>query len=691
MRIGPCTEEVAHRRLRIGPLHAGPCAKNLPFFLVLVYTGAFNKNMSTSDSSPFILAITACPTGIAHTYMAAENLEAAAEKLGYRIKIETHGSIGVEGHFSTQDIEEADAIVIGADTVIAKDRFHGKRLVATGVDEAIKHPEQLLTKSLEAAAWKGEDKGASESEAEDAAEDAGLRGIGQTMYKALMNGVSHMIPFVVTGGLLIAVALSLGGTPTPEGLSIPEDSFWNTLNELGGLAFSLMVPVLSGYIAVGIADRPGLAPGLITGLIATTGSLYGSEAGAGFLGGIVTGILSGYVALAIKKIPVHKFIAPIWPIIVIPIFTTLIVGLAFIYFIGAPIATAFEAMTEYLGGLEGSSAIVLGLIIGAMIAFDMGGPFNKTAFLFSGGMIAAGNAAPMGMAAAAIAVPPLAVGVATLLRRGWFNKAEKDSGIAALFMGFFGITEGAIPLAAARPLQVIPANVVGGAVAGAMAGAFGVQDHVMHGGPIVAVLGAVDHVAWFFLSLLCGVAVCAALMLLLIRLTQRSPQADEATESTALPLLDASTISLDEPLGNDSEAVIKSLVSLAAADGRISDAAVVTDAALVRESQHSTGVGHGVAIPHARSAGVTTPTLAFARLPEGGITWGAGEGPTSLAFLIAVPDDAGKQHLKLLSTLARAIMKEDFRAQLHEASSREEAEGIISSALQVKPQAAVES
>lgn len=648
--------------------------------------------MSTSDSSPFILAITACPTGIAHTYMAAENLEAAAEKLGYRIKIETHGSIGVEGHFSTQDIEEADAIVIGADTVIAKDRFHGKRLVATGVDEAIKHPEQLLTKSLEAAAWKGEDEGASESEAEDAAEDTGLRGIGQTMYKALMNGVSHMIPFVVTGGLLIAVALSLGGTPTPEGLSIPEDSFWNTLNELGGLAFSLMVPVLSGYIAVGIADRPGLAPGLITGLIATTGSLYGSEAGAGFLGGIVTGILSGYVALAIKKIPVHKFIAPIWPIIVIPIFTTLIVGLAFIYFIGAPIATAFEAMTEYLGGLQGSSAIVLGLIIGAMIAFDMGGPFNKTAFLFGGGMIAAGNAAPMGMAAAAIAVPPLAVGVATLLRRGWFNKAETDSGIAALFMGFFGITEGAIPLAAARPLQVIPANVVGGAVAGAMAGAFGVQDHVMHGGPIVAVLGAVDQVAWFFVSMLCGVAVCAALMLLLIRLTQRSPESDEATaESTALPLLDASTISLDEPLGQDSEAVIKSLVSLAAADGRINDAAVVTDAALVRESQHSTGVGHGVAIPHARSAGVTTPTLAFARLPEAGITWGSGEEPTTLAFLIAVPDDAGKQHLKLLSTLARAIMKEDFRAQLHEASSREEAEGIISSVLQVKPQAAVES
>ena len=363
--------------------------------------------MSTSATSkpPLILAITACPTGIAHTYMAAENLEAAAAELGYRIKVETHGSIGVEGTFSAKDIEEADAIVIGADTVIAKDRFRGKRLAATGVDEAIKHPKELLRRSLSASKW--EEKLSAEepkgSQREDSSGSAhGARAVGQTLYKALMNGVSHMIPFVVTGGLLIAVALSIGGTPTPEGLAIPEDSFWNTLNELGGLAFSLMVPILSGYIAVGIADRPGLAPGLITGLIATTGSLYGSEAGAGFLGGIVTGILSGYVALGIKKIPVNKYIAPIWPIIVIPIFTTLIVGLIFIYLVGSPIAGAFEAMTEYLAGMQGSSVVVLGLVIGAMIAFDMGGPFNKTAFLFGGGMIAAGNAAPMGMAATAM-------------------------------------------------------------------------------------------------------------------------------------------------------------------------------------------------------------------------------------------------------------------------------------------------
>ncbi|OFO21574.1 PTS mannose transporter subunit IIABC [Corynebacterium sp. HMSC056F09] len=657
--------------------------------------------MSTSDTSrsPLILAITACPTGIAHTYMAAENLGAAAAELGYRIKIETHGSIGVEGTFSSQDIEEADAIVIGADTVIAKDRFRGKRLAATGVDEAIKHPKELLTRALSAAKWQEE----TSSEAvqgnqgvETSGSATGFRAVSETLYKALMNGVSHMIPFVVTGGLLIAVALSIGGTPTPEGLAIPEDSFWNTLNELGGLAFSLMVPILSGYIAVGIADRPGLAPGLITGLIATTGSLYGSEAGAGFLGGIVTGILSGYVALGIKKIPVNKYIAPIWPIIVIPIFTTLIVGLIFIYLVGAPVAGAFEAMTEYLAGMEGSSVIVLGLVIGAMIAFDMGGPFNKTAFLFGGGMIAAGNAAPMGMAATAIAVPPLAVGVATLVRRAWFNKAEKDAGIAALFMGFFGITEGAIPLAAARPLQVIPANVIGGAVAGALAGAFGVKDHVMHGGPIVAVLGAVDNVVGFFIALLIGVVVCASVMLLLIGLTQNR-KAQSKNESSGErgeagiakedvseapvqeePLLSADTVSLDQDLGTNRKETIDSLVQLVSP--RLSDPSAVITTALEREAKHSTGVGHGVAIPHARSAGVTVPTLAFARLPEG-ITWAEGEEPTTLVFLIAVPEDAGKQHLKLLSKLARAIMKDDFRTRLQSAASKDEAVDIISSAL----------
>lgn len=630
--------------------------------------------------------------------MAAENLEAAAQKLGYELKVETHGSIGVEGKFSQADIDAADAVVIAADTVVAKDRFVGKRLVATGVDEAISRPEELLGRALEATALTTAEARRDSAESATPAggrtegtADSGLRGFGQTLYKSLMNGVSHMIPFVVTGGLLIAVALSIGGTPTPEGIAIPEGSFWFTINQLGALAFSLMVPILSGYIAVGIADRPGLAPGLITGLIATTGSLYGSDAGAGFIGGIITGILSGYVALAIKKIPVGKYVAPIWPIIVIPILTTLIVGLAFIYIIGHPVSAAFEAMTEYLAGMQGSSVLVLGAVIGAMIAFDMGGPFNKTAFLFGGGLIAAGNAAPMGMAATAIAVPPLAVGVATLVRRSWFNKAERDSGIAALFMGMFGITEGAIPLAAARPLQVIPANVIGGAVAGAIAGQLGVEDHVMHGGPIVALLGAVDNVGGFIIGLAAGILVDAALILLLVGITAKkgaaaseATPAEGASDSDALLLPD--TVALETTRGTNREDIIRELVASIAAAGRTSDAEALVDAALAREEQHSTGVGNGVAIPHARTAGVTRPTLAFARLPKPGIKWAEGEEATDLVFLIAVPEGSGNQHLKILSKLARRLMKEEFRARLRDASTREEVIDLVGDAIAVPAQ-----
>ena len=633
--------------------------------------------MGGMTQPPLILAITACPTGIAHTYMAAENLEAAAQDLGYRLKIETHGSIGVEGHFSADDIDNADAILIGADTVINKDRFKGKRLIATGVDAAIKQPKELLQKSLEAPIY---DQSASDSETSE--EDSSSLSFGQTLYKALMNGVSHMIPFVVTGGLLLALSLSLGGNATAEGLVIPDCSPWMIISQIGELAFSLMVPVLSGFIAVGIADRPGLAPGLITGLIAVNGDLYGSEANAGFIGGIVTGILSGYIALAIKKIPVHKFIAPIWPIIVIPIITTVLVGLLFIYLIGAPIASLFDALTAALAGMQGASTLVLGAILGAMIAADMGGPFNKTAFLFGGGLIAAGNPLPMGMAATAIAVPPLAVGVATLIRRAWFNKAEKDSGIAALFMGFFGITEGAIPLAAARPLQVIPANIIGGAVAGALAGLFSVADNVMHGGPIVAIFGAVDNVFGFFIAMAAGIAVNALLIIVLVGISNKKSDDNDHTPEvreespTASGLIAEDIVLLDAEFQSRDEA-ITALVNAAADSGRISKADDVVAAALAREEQHSTGVDHQVAIPHARSSAVTQPTLAFARLREPGVVWADGEEPSRLIFLIAVPDNAGKAHLKLLSKLARNVMKEDFRNALYAAQTPSDAVDVI--------------
>ncbi|TFB98038.1 PTS fructose transporter subunit IIC [Cryobacterium adonitolivorans] len=653
-----------------------------------------------------ILAITACPTGIAHTYMAAEKLDAAATELGYEIRVETHGSVGVEGTFSQADIDRADAVVIAADTQIDLSRFGGKRIVSTRVSDGIHRPASLIAEALAAAPT------GNVAVRTDAPASAGKRDFGGFIYRALMNGVSYMIPFVVVGGLLIAISLSIGGEATPQGLVIPEDSFWFTINQIGVLGFTLMVPILSGFIAYAIADRPGLAPGMICGWIATTGSFYNSESGAGFIGGIVTGFLVGFVALGIKKIPVHRFIKPIMPILVIPVITTLAVGGLFVLALGQPIAWVFSTMTDFLSSLDGGSVVVLGLILGAMVAFDMGGPINKTAFLFGSALIASGNPGPMGMVAAAIAVPPLGMGLATLIRRRFFTPVEREAGIAALFMGFFGITEGAIPLAAARPLQVIPANVLGGAVAGAIAAIAGVTNAVPHGGPIVAVFGAVSGVPMYFVAILAGVAVTALVSVLLIGISVRKVAPAAAAEATpvgaaagaadaaglgaaapvvgvpvvvaaaptttapvapapktVLDYIDERTIVLDIE-ETDRDTVIRRLAGLMQTTGRVLDVDAVVQAALNREIISTTGIGEGIAIPHAKSDGATSPVLAFAR-SRAGVDWNSlDEAPAHLIFMIAVPEAAaGTEHLKVLAQLSRSLMKPSFRASIEMAAT----------------------
>ncbi|MEU6706369.1 fructose-specific PTS transporter subunit EIIC [Streptomyces wuyuanensis] len=484
-----------------------------------------------------LLAVTACPTGIAHTYMAAEKLAQAADALGVDMKVETQGSIGAENVLSDNDVSEADGIIVAADKDVDLSRFTGKRVLKVGVAEGIRHPEQLIERVGGSPIHGGEDADSTPSAAGASGAGAGTGGgtgggRGGTgsgggggersvAYKALMNGVSYMIPFVVVGGLLIAISLALGGHATPEGYAIPEGSFWESVFKIGEIGFQLMVPILSGYIAYAIADRPALVPGMIGGWIANTGALYDSEAGAGFIGAIVTGFLAGYLVLWIKKVKVPRFAQPIMPIIVIPIVATSALGLFFIYVIGKPIAWVFEHLTGWLGGMTGTSAVLLGAILGLMIAFDMGGPVNKTAFLFGAGLIASGNQTVMGMCAAAIPVMPLGQGLATLIRRRLYSEQERETGMAALFMGFFGISEGAIPFAAARPAQVIPANMLGGAVAGALAGLAGVKDAVPHGGPIVAVLGAVGGVPLFFLAILAGTLVTALTTNALIGIKER--------------------------------------------------------------------------------------------------------------------------------------------------------------------------
>ncbi|WP_030866047.1 fructose-specific PTS transporter subunit EIIC [Streptomyces sp. NRRL F-2747] len=644
---------------------------------------------------PKLLAVTACPTGIAHTYMAAEKLQQAAARLGIDMKVETQGSIGAENVLTDNDVREADGIIIAADKEVDRARFAGKRVLSTGVADGVHRPEELIERVRSAPVQTGTAAGPGGG--------AGGGGGGKERslaYKALMNGVSYMIPFVVVGGLLIAISLALGGHATPEGYVIPEGTFWAHVNAIGGIGFQLMIPILSGYIAYAIGDRPALVPGMIGGFIANTGALYDSKAGAGFIGAIVTGFLAGHLVLWIKKAEVPKAVQPIMPIIVIPIVATTALGLFFVYVIGKPISWVFESLTSRLSGMTGTSAILLGAILGLMIAFDMGGPVNKTAFLFGTGLIASGNYAVMGMCAAAIPVMPLGQGLATLLRRRLYSDQERETGMAALFMGMFGISEGAIPFAAARPAIVIPANMLGGAVAGAIAGVAGVGDHVPHGGPVVAALGAVSGWAGFLIAIAAGTVVTALTTNALIGLkarrgrvaaavpvTVRAPEPELAGVAAAAGsgagvevgagvagapevlsgYLTAQTVKTE--LASDSkEAAIREMAAMLAATGNVRDVDELVRVALAREAQGTTGLGESIAIPHAKTDAVSRPTVGFARC-DAGIEWGSPDGTKArLVFMISVPEAAaGDEHLRILALLSRRLMDADFRDRLQSA------------------------
>lgn len=455
------------------------------------------------------VAITSCPNGIAHTYMAAEKLAKAAERMGHEMKVETQGSIGVENELTREDIEQADGVIIAADKQVDKSRFRGKRVLEVSVTDGIRRPEELIARfeRNEVPVYEVVEKLKSVAEAKKERNEK-----QNPIYRNLMNGVSYMIPFVVIGGLLIALSLAIGGEPTAKGLVIPEGSIWNRILDVGVASFTFMVPILSGFIAVSIADRPGLAPGMVGGYIAANGSFYGSDAGAGFIGGIIAGFLAGYIVKAIKRIRVPQMIQPIMPILVIPIISSLLVAASFIFVIGQPIAGIMEGLTSWLNSMQGASKVVLAMVLGAMIAFDMGGPVNKVAFLFGSAMIAEGHANIMGAIAVAICIPPLGLGLATLLGKAKYTDEEREAGKAALAMGLVGITEGAIPFAARDPLRVIPSIMIGSMVGAVVAMLSNVADHVPHGGPIVAVFRAVDNVPMFFISIVIGMIVTALLV-----------------------------------------------------------------------------------------------------------------------------------------------------------------------------------
>ncbi|MEH0388458.1 fructose-specific PTS transporter subunit EIIC [Vibrio mimicus] len=459
---------------------------------------------NAEKSKGLIIGVTGCPAGIAHTYLAAEALEKGATALGYQIKVETNGSIGVKNSPSAEEIEQAEAIVVACDKQVDLTRFAGKRLIKTNVKAPIRDAQKLINEALNAPSYQANNTSnpAVVNKASQARSD---------LYRFLMNGVSHMIPFVVTGGLLIALALAVGGEPTEAGMAIPPGSMWNQILEVGVVAFTLMIPILAGYIAYAIADRPALAPGLIGGWIANNGSFYGAEAGTGFIGAIVAGLLVGYFVKWITSINYHKFIQPLVPIMIAPITGSLFIAGLFIFIIGAPIASLMDGLTALLTSMSTGNVILLGIVLGGMAGFDMGGPFNKVAFLFSVGMIASGQTQFMGAMACAIPVAPLGMALATAMGRKFdlFEPSEIEAGKAAGAMGLVGISEGAIPFAAQDPMSVIPANVLGSMVAAVMAFSFGITNSVAHGGPVVALLGAMNYPLLALICMTAGAVVTA--------------------------------------------------------------------------------------------------------------------------------------------------------------------------------------
>lgn len=450
-----------------------------------------------AERQKFLVGITSCPTGIAHTFMAAAALQKAAEALGHAIKVETQGSVGAKNQLTPEEIEDADAVIIAADAYVDTSRFAGKRLYETSTKAALHEGQKIVQAALALPEPKKVDLADTVKQLKQARSS---KTTGP--YKHLMTGVSYMLPVVVAGGLSIALAFAFGGiyAGDKEGTLA-----WALMKIGGGTAFALFVPVLAAFIAYSIADRPGLTPGLVGGMLAST-------IGAGFLGAIVAGFLAGYLTKFLNdKIQLPDTLQGLKPVLILPFVSTVVVGLLMIYVFGPPVKTILTMMTDWLNSMRESSAMILGVILGAMMAFDMGGPVNKAAYTFAVGLLSSKIYGPMAAVMAAGMTPPLGLALAAMLFKNRFTADEREASKAAVVLGISFITEGAIPFAARDPFRVIPSIMLGSAVTGALSMVFGCQLLAPHGGVFVLPIpNAVQHVALYAVAILIGAAVTTA-------------------------------------------------------------------------------------------------------------------------------------------------------------------------------------
>ena len=645
-----------------------------------------------------IIAATGCPTGIAHTFMAKEALEKAAAERGLTIKVETHGQVGVENELTKGEIAGAKAVVVAADKDVQAERFAGKPMVSVGVSKAlsVEAAGKLIDRALAA---KGDDSVAAAPDVEDEVEEK--ESIGHVIYKHLMNGVSHMLVFVVAGGVLTAVSF-LWGITSFDSTASDYNTFAAMLKIIGGIAMNLMVPVLSAYIAESIGKRPALVPGFVAGMIAIQGLPVNAETGMidaggagvgfGFLGGIVGGFLAGYVILLLEKVfaGLPKNLDGLKAIFLYPLFSTAIVGLVMLG-ISGPMAAINTAMMDFLKGLSASGAIVLGLAIGCMCAFDMGGPVNKAAYVTGTAMLTEALAAGVGtdtynfgtnfMAAvsAACIVPPLITTFAVVVGKKYFSQEDHDAGIVNLILGCTHITEGAIPFMTKNIWPVMPIMMLGSSIASILTIMFNVHDPAPHGGFLV--LPVVENGPLWVLAILIGAVVGGILFVAFKKYDFEKNQkaapaapaakpvetpkaaAVEAPKAEAANFVKVENVFVSEDFASRDEAL--SFVSNQAVKaGLANDADAVMNAFLAREAEGTTGMMEGFAIPHAKSDAITEAAVIVVKDESGVTGWDTMDGaPVNVAIALLIPGaQAGTTHLKILSKVAEALMDEDFRA-----------------------------
>lgn len=644
-----------------------------------------------------IIAATGCPTGIAHTFMAKEALEKAAAERGLTIKVETHGQVGVENELTKSEIAGAKAVVVAADKDVQAERFAGKPMVSVGVSKAlsVEAAGKLIDRALAA---KGDDTVAAAADVEDEVEEK--ESIGHIIYKHLMNGVSHMLVFVVAGGVLTAVSF-LWGITSFDSTAADYNSFAAMLKIIGGIAMNLMVPVLSAYIAESIGKRPALVPGFVAGMIAIQGlpvnadthmiDAGGTGVGFGFLGGIVGGFLAGYVILLLEKVfaGLPKNLDGLKAIFLYPLFSTAIVGLVMLG-ISGPMAAINTAMMDFLKGLSASGAVVLGLAIGCMCAFDMGGPVNKAAYVTGTAMLTEALAAGVGtdtynfgtnfMAAvsAACIVPPLITTFAVIVGKKYFSQEDHDAGVVNLILGCTHITEGAIPFMTKNIWPVMPIMMLGSSIASILTIMFNVHDPAPHGGFLV--LPVVENGPLWVLAILIGAVVGGILFVAFKKYDFEKSQkaapaapakpvevpkaaAVEAPKAEAADFVKVENVFVAEDFASRDEAL--SFVSNQAVKAGVADDAdAVMNAFLAREAEGSTGMMEGFAIPHAKSDAITDAAVIVVKDDSGVTGWDTMDGaPVNVAIALLIPGaQAGTTHLKILSKVAEALMDEGFRA-----------------------------